>query len=118
VFPASSTDPPELHTDNDPLHGTKPRRITAGDLLNISVWREPNLTVTLSVRSDGTISFPLLNELQAAGQNPDELEKVITEKLRRYVRSPRVTVKESYVMQCICPTGHNFRLAVSSCIAI
>jgi polysaccharide export outer membrane protein len=83
VFPASSTDPPELHTDNDPVHGTKPRRITAGDLLNISVWREPNLTVTLSVRSDGTISFPLLNELQAAGQNPDELEKVITEKLRR-----------------------------------
>ena len=71
----------ESHSDQP--KGTKPRRITAGDLLNISVWREPNLTVTLSVRSDGTISFPLLNELQAAGQNPDELQKVITEKLRR-----------------------------------
>jgi polysaccharide biosynthesis/export protein len=91
----------ESHSDQP--KGTKPRRITAGDQLNISVWREPDLTMTLSVRSDGTISFPLLNELHAAGLTPDELGKVLTEKLQRYVRNPQVSVKEMYVFEMHLP---------------
>ena len=91
----------ESHSDQP--KGTKPRRITAGDQLNISVWREPDLTVTLSVRSDGTISFPLLNELRAAGLTPDELEIVLTQELRRYLRDPQVSVKEMYVIEMQLP---------------
>lgn len=66
--------------------------IGADDMLLISVWKEPDLTITLPVRPDGNISLPLLNDVKAAGLTPTELAASITEKLRKYVASPRVTV--------------------------
>jgi polysaccharide biosynthesis/export protein len=66
--------------------------IGAEDTLHISVWKEPELTATLPVRSDGKISLPLLNDVQAAGQTPMQLAASITQKLKRYVDDPRVTV--------------------------
>jgi polysaccharide biosynthesis/export protein len=56
------------------------------------VWKEPDLTVTLPVRPDGKISLPLLNDVPAAGLSPTQLAVSITEKLRKYVADPRVTV--------------------------
>ena len=66
--------------------------IGADDTLHIDVWKEPDLTVTLPVRPDGMISLPLLNDVQAAGLTPMELATKITEKLKKYLADPRVTV--------------------------
>ena len=66
--------------------------IGADDTLHISVWKEPDLTATLPVRPDGKISLPLLNDVPAAGLTPMQLAAAITEKLRKYVADPRVTV--------------------------
>jgi polysaccharide biosynthesis/export protein len=62
------------------------------DTLHISVWKEPDLTETLPVRPDGKISMPLLNDVAAAGMTPTQLAASITEKLKKYVADPRVTV--------------------------
>jgi polysaccharide biosynthesis/export protein len=66
--------------------------IGAGDTLHVSVWKEPDLTATLPVRPDGKISMPLLNDVQAAGITPVQLAASITEKLKKYLSDPRVTV--------------------------
>lgn len=66
--------------------------IGADDTLHIDVWKEPDLTATLPVRPDGMISLPLLNDVQAAGLTPMHLATGITEKLKKYLADPRVTV--------------------------
>src|SRR2546421_5257357 len=66
--------------------------IGADDTLHISVWKEPDLTNTLPVRPDGKISMPLLNDVQAAGLTPMQLSDSLTEKLKKYLADPRVTV--------------------------
>jgi polysaccharide export outer membrane protein len=66
--------------------------IGAEDTLHIAVWKEPDLTATLPVRADGKISLPLLNDVQAAGLTPMQLADSVTEKLKKYVTDPRVTV--------------------------
>ncbi len=65
------------------------------DVLDISVWKEPDLSRSLPVRLDGKISMPLLNDVQAAGLTVTELSQSITEKLKRYLNAPRVTVMVS-----------------------
>lgn len=62
------------------------------DLLDVSVWKEPDLTRTVPVRPDGKISLPLLSDVQAAGQTPTQLAATITDNLKRYVTDPQVTV--------------------------
>ena len=62
------------------------------DALFISVWKESDLTETLPVRADGMISLPLLNDVQASGLTPMQLAASITEKLKKFVADPRVTV--------------------------
>ncbi len=62
------------------------------DVLHVAVWKEADLTATLPVRPDGKISLPLLNDVQAAGLTPMQLADSLTEKLKKYVASPRVTV--------------------------
>ena len=66
--------------------------IGADDTLHISVWKEPDLSETLPVRPDGKISMPLLNDIPAAGMTPLQLKDSITEKLKKYLADPRVTV--------------------------
>jgi polysaccharide export outer membrane protein len=62
------------------------------DTLYVNVWKEPDLTATLPVRADGMISLPLLNDVQASGLTPMQLAASITDKLKKYVADPRVTV--------------------------
>ncbi|MGO8756714.1 MAG: polysaccharide biosynthesis/export family protein [Terracidiphilus sp.] len=62
------------------------------DLLAISVWKEPDLSKQVPVRSDGKISLPLMGEVQAAGRTPLELEQEITAKLKNFITDPQVTV--------------------------
>lgn len=63
------------------------------DQLHVSVWKEPDLTNTLPVRADGMISLPLLNDVQAAGLTPMQLAASITDKLKKYITDPHVTVE-------------------------
>ena len=62
------------------------------DVLHIAVWKEADLTATLPVRPDGKISLPLLDDVQAAGMTPKQLAASVTEKLKKYIADPRVTV--------------------------
>jgi len=62
------------------------------DLLAISVWKEPDLTRSIPVRSDGKISLPLIGEMQASGKTPQHLEEEISEKLKGFITAPEVTV--------------------------
>jgi polysaccharide export outer membrane protein len=62
------------------------------DVLHIAVWKEADLTATLPVRPDGKISLPLLNDVQASGLTPKQLADSVTEKLKKYIADPRVTV--------------------------
>jgi polysaccharide biosynthesis/export protein len=66
--------------------------IGADDTLRITVWKEPDMNVTLPVRPDGKISLPLLDDVQAAGMTPMQLGTSIKEKLKKYIADPRVTV--------------------------
>jgi polysaccharide biosynthesis/export protein len=62
------------------------------DVLSINVWKEPDVSRSIPVRSDGRISLPLAGEVQAAGRTPLQLEKDITTRLRSYISEPEVTV--------------------------
>lgn len=66
--------------------------IGSDDMLAISVWKEPDVSRTVPVRSDGKISLPLVGELQAGGQTPRQLEQEITKRLQSYISEPEVTV--------------------------
>ncbi len=74
-------------------------RIALQDVLHIAVWKEPDFSTTLQVRSDGKISLPLLNDVQAAGLTPMELAASIRDKLKKYVDDPRVTVVVSRMVE-------------------
>jgi polysaccharide export outer membrane protein len=67
--------------------------IGANDQLHVSVWKEPDLTNTMPVRADGMISLPLLNDVQAAGLTPMQLAASITDKLKKFITDPHVTVE-------------------------
>lgn len=62
------------------------------DVLAINVWKEPDISRSVPVRSDGKISLPLVGEVQAAGSTPLKLEKEIASKLQSYISEPEVTV--------------------------
>ena len=62
------------------------------DVLNINVWKEPDVSRSIPVRSDGKISLPLAGEIQAAGRTPLALEREIAGKLQNYISEPEVTV--------------------------
>src|SRR5277367_1969098 len=66
--------------------------IGAQDVLDISVWKEPEVSRVVPVRPDGKISLPLLNAVEAAGLTPAALAAQITESLKKYVTNPQVTV--------------------------
>ena len=63
-----------------------------GDVLAINVWKEPDVSRALTVRSDGKISLPLVGEMQAAGRTPLQLEQEIAHKLESFMNDPEVTV--------------------------
>ncbi len=63
-----------------------------GDNINIIVWRNPELSMSVPVRPDGKFSTPLIDELVAQGKNPVEIAREIEKQLAKYVRDPIVTV--------------------------
>ena len=66
--------------------------IGPGDVLSIDVWKEPELSKQVSVRLDGVMSLPLVNDVQAAGLTSTELRSQLTEKYKDFVDVPQVAV--------------------------
>jgi polysaccharide export outer membrane protein len=62
------------------------------DVLDINVWKEPDMTRIVPVRPDGKISLPLINDVQASGLTPQQLAADVTTKLRKFLTDPQVTV--------------------------
>lgn len=83
--PAQTLEPPK--SAGGPLYTIQPN-----DVLQIFVWKEPNLSGKVLVRPDGRISFPLIQDMQAAGLNPGQLKQRIEQGLKEYVDIPNVTV--------------------------
>ena len=65
------------------------------DKLDVFVWRAPELSTGVTVRPDGRISTPLVEDMVAAGKTPTQLAKDLEDVLRQYVRTPQVTVSVS-----------------------
>jgi len=62
------------------------------DELSINVWREPDISSSVPVRPDGRISLPLLNDVQASGLTPMQLGAEITNRLKKFISDPKVTI--------------------------
>jgi polysaccharide export outer membrane protein len=69
----------------------------AEDVIAIKVWREPELSGQFVVRPDGKISLPLVNEIQASGLTPKQLEKALSDGLSKFINQPEVTVQVTTV---------------------
>ena len=67
-------------------------RLQPGDLIDISVWKETDLQKEVLVRPDGGFTFPLAGEVDARGKSVEEVRTVLTDRLKRYVPTPVVTV--------------------------
>jgi len=94
-----STTPAAQPTSADPGTGAAAVRphdntyiIGDDDVLSINVWKEAEVSRTVPVRSDGKISLPLAGEVQASGQTPLQLEKLLAAKLQSFISEPEVTV--------------------------
>jgi len=81
---------PQARTGGDA--GSDSYIIGAEDVLEISVWQEPNVSRSVPVRPDGKISIPLVNDIQAAGLTPMQLAASVTQMLERFLNKPQVTV--------------------------
>ena len=62
------------------------------DVLDISVWKNPELSRTVPVRPDGKVSLPLLNDFRAAGLTPSDLREQLVARLSEFVPTPEVSV--------------------------
>jgi polysaccharide biosynthesis/export protein len=86
---ASRAEDVVVRTEEDP---TNAYAIGIGDLLEISVWKNPELGVTTPVRPDGRISVPLLGDIQASGMTPLALRQTLTDRFKEFVTAPGVSV--------------------------
>ena len=86
---ASTTYPPapQLAASPDYLY-----KIGPGDSVQVVVWRNPELSTTVSVRPDGRITAPLIEDLPAIGKDPTSLARDLEKALAKYIRDPIVTV--------------------------
>lgn len=67
-------------------------RIGVDDVIQVSVWKNPDLSVKVPVRPDGMISMPLAGDVQVGGRTPEEVAQEIENTLGQYLREPKVAV--------------------------
>jgi polysaccharide biosynthesis/export protein len=77
---------------DDDVQPIREYRLAREDVVEVSVWKEPELSRTVPVRPDGKITLPLIGDVNAEGMTPAELEDDVQKKLAPLVRDPRVTV--------------------------
>jgi len=83
---------PVAATTPTPMELATSYQIGPEDVLEISVWKNPELSRTVPVRPDGKVSLPLVNDIQASGLTPIDLRDQITAKLSEYIPAPEVSV--------------------------
>ena len=76
----------------DDAQPANPYTVLPGDLLQVSVWKEPDLQMDVLVRPDSAFSFPLAGDISTKGLSVVELQEELTTRLSRYISSPVVTV--------------------------
>lgn len=76
----------------EPVAQVEQYRLAKEDVVEVSVWKEPELSRTMPVRPDGKITLPLIGDVQAEGMQPKELEESVQKSLASLVRDPHVTV--------------------------
>jgi len=81
--------------------------IGPGDMLNINVWRNPELSATVPVRPDGKITAPLVEDIVAIGKNPSDLAREMEARLKKYIQDPVVTI---VVQNFVGPTSEQVRV--------
>src|SRR5215210_3604577 len=74
-----------------PTEAPQAFRIGVEDVLDMSVWKNPDLTRTVQVRPDGKISLPLINDVQAAGFTPTQLQEAIAKEYAKYFRDLEIS---------------------------
>ena len=82
----------ELIPKSVPISTTPTYEIGPGDEVEISVWKNPELSVSVPVRPDGYISVPLIGDVLATGKQPESVAREIEKKLEKYMRSPKASV--------------------------
>lgn len=93
--PLMAADPPVAPAP--PGTPTEAYTVKPGDVLAIAVWKEPDLQGPVLVRPDGSFSFPLAGQIDARGRTVAELQQTVTDKLKKYISDPVVTVSISEV---------------------
>lgn len=89
---AKPSDQAAAKATDTPTDTQKDYVIGAEDVLVINVWKEPDISRSVTVRLDGAISLPLVGEVQAAGRTTVQLKNEITKKLQQYISEPEVAV--------------------------
>jgi polysaccharide export outer membrane protein len=89
---ASKSPHPQLPQSEGNAQFSTKYRIAAGDSVNIFVWRNPDVSTTVTVRPDGFLTAPLLEDIPAAEKTPTELARLLEKELSTYLRDPLVTV--------------------------
>jgi polysaccharide export outer membrane protein len=91
----SSGNPEETTVVADPpaITDHAPYQIGCDDVIDVLVWKQPQLTARVRVASDGTITMPLINQVAAAGKTTSQMQQTLTVKFAKFVRDPTVTVR-------------------------
>ena len=76
----------------------KPYSVLPGDVLQVSVWKEPDLQLEVLVRPDAAFSFPLAGDISTKGLSVVELQAELAQRLSRYISNPVVTISVSQVL--------------------
>lgn len=79
--------PPEISRSETPQF-----RLGTGDVISVSVWKNPDLSARVPVRPDGYVSLPLVGEVLAGGRTPMEIAQDTEQKLTQFIRTPKVSV--------------------------
>src|SRR3989344_1855376 len=91
VYPPAQEEYPAM-AEETPLAKPQPYRVGVGDVLEISVWRNVDLDKIVIVRPDGSISYPFVGEISAAGLTLMEIDERLTSSLSNFIRNPQVSV--------------------------
>src|SRR5262245_56147267 len=78
--------------DKPPGPAMPPYQLGPSDVLQIIVWKEPDLSRDVTVRFDGMITVPLIGDVQAAGRTPTQVAQTVAASLGEYLEAPRVTI--------------------------
>ena len=90
---AAPEDVSKAAADVKPPESVPPGYIVGdSDVIRVTVWKEPEVSQTVVVRTDGNISLPLINEVKVSGMTPLQIQDLVAEKLKGFLTNPQVTV--------------------------